>query len=276
MKKITIEFPQGDKLEGMVDIVSEDFHINYTDMITHHGLQCNFDGDNIKHKLIMSFCKRITESAREIIKLNEVDAAQASVARDDDSSTSAGNQKEEIEVLTKEQFVKWFYGHSPYWPTPDQVYDKLTAQYFDGGLMTQKILSESKYSSLLKEKEQLASDWKQKYMSCEEDLTIQEKENDELEKSLKEKEDEIKALKNIRDVQNEVMLQNNQNYQKCVQENSQLQSSLDKYKALADLASEVIKVMDIPKNYSDKYLGNSQFDMYRERNHEYQTLKQQL
>ena len=39
---------------------------------THHGLQCNYCGDNPKHRLITRKLKKIAELFKEIESLNEI------------------------------------------------------------------------------------------------------------------------------------------------------------------------------------------------------------
>lgn len=64
MKVITIEFPQHDKLNGMINIISDDFQFHYTYLEMHCGLQCKFEEGDIEYKLIHAACTAIAKNAK--------------------------------------------------------------------------------------------------------------------------------------------------------------------------------------------------------------------
>ena len=47
-----------------------------------------------------------------------------------------------VYFMNKEQFIEWFFNHSPYWATPDMVYDKLEEEFTKPISQLQKRISE--------------------------------------------------------------------------------------------------------------------------------------
>jgi hypothetical protein len=81
MKIIRIEIPSGRQLEGMIDLLSDDFNFHYASIGNGlHGLQCEYFDEDEKHEQLMKLCKTITDATREIISLHGEQKVQASVA----------------------------------------------------------------------------------------------------------------------------------------------------------------------------------------------------
>ena len=67
VKYVVWSFIKGDEINIDGD------NINYCQLgTTHHGLQCNHNGGNPKHRLIQRKLKKITELFRQIDNLNEI------------------------------------------------------------------------------------------------------------------------------------------------------------------------------------------------------------
>jgi hypothetical protein len=45
------------------------------------------------------------------------------------STIPKGEIMSSVHFMNKEQFIEWFFNHSPYWATPDMVYDKLKEEF---------------------------------------------------------------------------------------------------------------------------------------------------